>query len=111
LSRELSSNFHFRDLIDGGEASGQLPREFQGRGFGSRLWTRAAALEFNPDLGRQIMPVELKILNNFALDVAGLRLQYRIKELAPPGPIATSHSVSTQGCNAHGHRCHRDLPS
>jgi hypothetical protein len=69
----------------------------------------AATLEFNPDLGRQIVPIVMKIFDNFLLDVKDSRLQYRIQEAAPHGMIVAPPPDSTYGCCTHGH-CHGDLP-
>src|SRR5262245_326890 len=54
----------------------------------------------------------LKILDNFVLDIAGLRFHHRIQELTPHGRSATSRSgLRIQGPNARGHHGHGDLPS
>src|SRR5262249_2726985 len=77
-----------------------------------RLWAWVATLEFNPYLGRQIVPMALKILDNFVLDIAGLRFHHRIQELTPHGRSAISRSgLRIQGHNARGHHGHGDLPS
>src|SRR5262245_13848919 len=75
-----------------------------------RLWTEVATLEFNPYLGRQIVPMALKILDNFVLDIAGLRFHHRIQELTPHG-LSASSGLRIQGPNPRGHRGHGDLPS
>jgi hypothetical protein len=75
-----------------------------------RLWAYAATLEFNPYLGRQIVPMALKILDNFVLGIAGLRFHHRIQELPPHGLSATSRSgFRIQGPNAGGHHGHGHL--
>lgn len=74
--------------------------------FGPCLWAQALALEFDPDLGWQIAPITLKILDNFALDVARSRFQYIIQKFTPPG---SPSSEFTREYNAL-HHCHGDLP-
>ena len=59
-----------------------------------RLWAQATTLEFNPYLGRQIIPMALKVLDNFVLGIAGLRFHHRIEELTPHGLSTASRSVS-----------------
>src|SRR5262245_10185452 len=73
----------------------------------------AATLEFNPYLGRQIVPMALKILDNFVLGIAGLRFHHRIQELTPHGRSATSRSGFriARGHHGHGHLTPRNAHS
>jgi hypothetical protein len=57
-----------------------------------RLWAQATTLEFDPYLGRQIIPMALKVLDNFVLGIAGLRFHHRIQELPPHGLSTASRS-------------------
>jgi hypothetical protein len=68
-------------------------------------------LEFNPDLGRQIVPMMMEIIDNVVLNRKASRFQNRIQKLAPRGLIMASQSYCSRGCNARDHHRHGDLPS
>jgi len=68
-------------------------------------------LEFNRDLGRQIVPIVVKILDNFILDVPVSRLQHRAQQVAPDRMVVAPHSNSAQGHNPRADHGHGDLPS
>jgi hypothetical protein len=66
-------------------------------------------LEFNQDLGRQIAPVVIKVLDDFVLDLAVARIQHGTQELAAHGRALPRHPASAEGCNPFAHYGHGDL--
>src|SRR5438093_10643745 len=68
------------------------PAVLGGHCFGPRLWIRTVTLEFNRDLGRQIVPVVMKILDNFVFNVPVLRFQHRTQKVAPHGMVRAPHA-------------------
>jgi len=74
------------------------------------LWTWTLALEFNQDLGWQIVPMVVKILDNFILDISVGCVQHGTQELVPHGLTLARYADSAQGGNPRAHHRHANLP-